>query len=342
MKLVILADLHCRVSGYDVVVDDLPERLYYPLMNIDKAAKYAKENDALFVIAGDLVHEHKNIHPLILSSLYAKLSEVSQMVDTVVIAGNHDYMIYNKQPVSWFPILHSIPNLTVVDPNEMYTDYDITFLSHGPIESMAEKLETIDTPFLISHFGLYEAKLSGTEYSAGDFSVSNLKRFKLVVLGHIHKPQRVSDNVLYVGSVMPISSAEYEEDKRFLYIDTDNLKNIKSVPTEYPKHSVINLQEEKIELEELEQRLVDENFKLICPKNHPLIKDLEKLKVKYPTRINLKIIEDMNTKTQIQESERLTKITISEIVEQALKLSKIPETYYPMVFAMAEKIQSGG
>ena len=87
---------------------------------------------------------------------------------------------------------------------------------------------------LISHFGLDEAQLSsGISIRAG-VKATDLKTFKLVLLGHYHKPQYLDcgkTSIYYVGSPIPVRRDEATEEKRFLVVDTDTF-DVVSVLTE--------------------------------------------------------------------------------------------------------------
>jgi len=141
---------------------------------------------------------------------------------------------------------------------ETYTEGNITFVPfHHQIFDILKSLKSND--ILASHFGLSEAMLQSGLSKIDKIKLSDLKKFKLLLLGHYHKPQHLSNeysNLYYCGGFTNHSWNDKNETKRFLIYDTETLK-VESVPMEnqieYKEFVIDNLETAKDVLIEAEK-----------------------------------------------------------------------------------------
>lgn len=320
MSYVFIADLHCRLTGFNNLVDGLPENIYYPLYNLELAAKKAKENDSILVILGDLIHEKKNINQLVLKKVCNMIEYITEdlKVETVIISGNHDYTEYNNESITWLEQLR-FSNLTVLMPGQQEISGRVLFIPNSPINSMNEALsnEYDEDTILVSHFGLYEAQLSGTEYKTGEFRLSQLKRFKRVILGHYHKPQEVG-NVIYIGSPTPVSVAEFPERKHFMTYDTISDK-VEYIDTVYPKTHTIDVAslDKEIDFTEIKKNVeLGDKYYIKTTNDFDNIQSLKKMEKEYPDFIKVKIVKENKTE---EKHETLSTINYDLIFSQIAK-----------------------
>jgi DNA repair exonuclease SbcCD nuclease subunit len=114
---------------------------------------------------------------------------------------------------------------------------------------------------LLAHYGVNEAKLgpAGVRMES-DLTVKQIKDFgyDLTLLGHIHKPQALADNIIVMGSAMAHSFHEVNEEKYFYVFDCESRELVK-YPTEAPKFIVYDIKTEE-DLKLLPMLMVPENY----------------------------------------------------------------------------------
>jgi len=329
MKYVVISDLHCKLRGFDKIVDGVPELIYFPLLNLRKAKDLAKKENADLLILGDLIHEKRNINQVVLDEVIKALVECTNEVNTIIVMGNHDYINDFGKKYSWLNNL-ILNNAQIVKPGEPLIDGNCAFVAHNDKESLSEDLSNCnlgeDTNILFSHFGLQEAKLSSTDYQTGEFSATAFSQLSLVILGHYHKPQKVKENCYYVGSSIPTNISEYDEEKRMLIVDTDTLE-VQSIPTVYPKTVKLDLNKTKIDLKKIPEKVEDElsKFVITVEKGSEQIPELIKLKNKFPGYISLKIEEKEDKVQSENQISDIDALSFELILDKLLEKNDVPE-----------------
>jgi DNA repair exonuclease SbcCD nuclease subunit len=97
---------------------------------------------------------------------------------------------------------------------------------------------------LFGHFQVKGAYLNNSQTTSG-IPLEALSGFDLVLLGHIHQPQSVTDRIHYVGSPFQQDWGEANQNKRVVIVDTETLQ-ITTVPMlHYPEYKVVNFSEFK-------------------------------------------------------------------------------------------------
>lgn len=329
MKYVIIGDLHCKLTNYSLTVNGIPEQLYFPLKNLKNAAKYAKENNAKLIIAGDIINSKLLIHQQIITEVMETLLEIkNDNVDIYILLGNHDYEILNEKVYSYLLNL----NIKIATPQNPIIEDEFALVSYSKPELMMEELQNINTDnlkLLVSHLGLIEGELTGSEFKIGEFSIKQFSHLKNVwiILGHYHKPQKVSERIYYVGSPIPTRLDELDEEKRFLFLDTDK-DEIKSISTEYPKIKQFDLTiDEKINIKEIEKDIKKSFSKYIfnIPSNYNYIKELRNLSNNYRGYIFLKT---KNEDIEYNKIENIENINLKDIFNDFLKIKTSYEEKY--------------
>jgi len=258
MKFIFIADLHLAQYG-PVVENDFPEKLYYILQSMQEVVDFAKAKKIqTIVVGGDIFHTKSIIHSLAQSVLLDFVRN-NRSIDFVVLDGNHDMSSKSaKASVSSLKCLDSEPNVhTIHEPEQ---NADIYFLPW--IHVSKELLSNVQSKFLVSHFGVNEAKLSSGISIVSDVGLRDLANFRYVLLGHYHKPQEIMSSSLslyYVGSLIQLDWSEKHEEKRFLVVDTE-LESIESFPTtRYRKYvELLVTKETKREVIERAKALLEE------------------------------------------------------------------------------------
>lgn len=234
MKIVFLADLHIKNWTDEKFVDNnIPLKLHEILSCVKQAIEYSLNNSIKkIVIAGD-TNDLKNIVHYDAFILFKKLiSSYSDKIQFVFLSGNHDESSLDTKSSS-IELFSDMNNVKVIFKDE-YIEDNITYVPWN--SKIKEKIQNINkNDILVAHFGLTEAQLVSDLSIVSPISFKDLKKFKLVILGHYHKPQQVG-HVWYVGSPIQLRRSETGEEKRFLVVDTNTL-DVESIPfTGYRKY----------------------------------------------------------------------------------------------------------
>lgn len=242
MKYVIMADFHFMLKGYSRSINGIPEHIYYPMVNMELGINKAKELDCPFVIAGDIIDDNEKISQIVYDYVYDSLQNAIENVETFIVIGNHDYFEQNGKRYSFLKKI----NTEIIESGNPLSTRDISLIGHNyDHNKIKEDFSNIDfesSKLIVSHFGLKEGLAGNSSYKGGEFSIKDFKEMKdkMLILGHYHKPQKVAENIYYVGSPNPIRIDEREDNKRFMVVDTDNME-IESIETIYPKIKTIKV-----------------------------------------------------------------------------------------------------
>ena len=250
-------DIH--LSGYQsdlLTKDGLTRRLSAIMHSLRTIGEYCRSNSIqFFEIWGDLINDKDLIYTVAQTAFKDFLVEYSDL-EFIIISGNHDLSSTGETQVSAISVFDGYPNVTVVNDilkqdNRIYLAY-----SHQIFDTL-KQLEASD--ILISHFGINEAMLQSGLSISTNVRLADLKKFKLVLLGHYHKPQDLNNDctrLYYSGNITHLTWNDKNEQKRFIVYDDESLE-VTSIPlTGFPefKEFVINTKEESISvLEEAEK-----------------------------------------------------------------------------------------
>lgn len=229
--LIHISDLHVRKVSrhqeYMAVFERLKERLV-GIVN-------GKHEDFLIVITGDLFHQKIDISNEQQMLLKTLLNDLSDIAEVIVIPGNHDLLVNNKDRMdSITPLIDGLNNMNVhyLKSTGMYKFDNIVFANYSVIEDcrrpnieeykdeMGEEGET--------YVGLYHAPLTGSKTELGfEFDTSdNVQIFDgldFVMCGDIHLHQEVKADipVVYAGSLIQQSFGENLSGHGFLIWNVD-------------------------------------------------------------------------------------------------------------------------
>ena len=244
MKRLATADLHLssystqkQKNGISVIIHDI-------FSSVIQMCNYAKSNRIKNIdILGDISHDKNIFYTKPFIEFRKFLKDNSDIIFTF-LGGNHDLSDTSDFPISSIEGFSDIPN--VICHTVMFIDDQLEIAWIPFSKNIKEKINLVSNcKILLSHFGLNEAMLSSGISITADVKIRDLKKFKLVLLGHYHKPQNI-ENVYYVGSPVQLNWGEKNEQKRFVVYDTENL-NVQSINFEgYTKHIelIINNEEE--------------------------------------------------------------------------------------------------
>ena len=239
MKFLFTADIHLSRYGQDKVHPDsnLPERLNSIKDTLYQMGQYCRDNDInTFIIGGDIMHSKSIIYSIAQELLLQFLSDFEDIVFWI-LDGNHDLSGKGSDAISSLSALRNIPHVQWItgkpegDPSQLFVPY-----THNVVNDVKNGKSEI----LLSHFGLSEGVLNSGISIVSQIKLADLiGKYKLVLLGHYHKPQEIiRDDIqlYYVGSPIQLDWGEKGDEKRFLIVDTNTLQ-VESVPTTgYKKH----------------------------------------------------------------------------------------------------------
>lgn len=204
----------------------------------------------LLIVAGDIFDSPTPPHQS-LELFYQFLHRVSSetQTETLIIAGNHDSGLLIEAPAKllaphrvrvwgklsnpehhWYEVTLKGESLDVC-AIPFFRSYEL--LPHGEgdaleaLKGFLTKKRSHPQLLILHHLaGMFEAagseqviSLSGVDSIPTDI----LKSFDYVALGHIHKPQRIGENMYYSGSPIPLRFSETKE-KSVVLIDLNQGK----------------------------------------------------------------------------------------------------------------------
>jgi len=178
-----------------------------------KVFRLARKYDVPVLFAGDMFHNQDSLSNVLLDKFLPKLYSWHKKTISYNITGNHDQCFPNtfeKQSPSYIKTFSKvIPNMKCIDFD--YVDLSIGIRLHGiPYISLNQGFEDIvracklgpGKNILMIHTDLPGAKDTnyrevGTSYN---INYDVFTPFDLVLSGHIHLPQELSDYILMMGS----------------------------------------------------------------------------------------------------------------------------------------------
>lgn len=238
-------------------------RLLKQLALLEGLLGYCKEHDCKFVHGGDLWNRRLLIPSDVIHLTYELLASFPE-VTMYFLIGNHDTYNWNSRCTP-LRVLNGLKHVSVIDyPCEVYFQPNtvISFAPYGaPIPAKsANRTENVYS-ILLAHYGVNEAKLGPANIRMeSDLTVKQLKEFNydLTLLGHIHKPQALANDVIVLGSPMAHSFHEVDEEKYFYVFDCET-KELVKYPTNAPKFIVHNIESKK-SLKTLSTVLQSDNY----------------------------------------------------------------------------------
>lgn len=331
MKFAYTADIHLSKYGQDAIEEtsNLPERLHSIKTALIQIAEYCIANNIeIVIIGGDLLHSKSIIYAIAQKIMLDYFRKYPNLI-FYVIDGNHDLSGKGSDVISALISLDNEPNV-----KRIKTDHKIleNILMVPYSYNMIKIIKGYTEDILISHFGLNEGILNSGISIVADVGLKDLiGNYKLILLGHYHKPQEIiNDNIslYYVGSPVQLDWGEKNEEKRFLVIDTDTLE-VESIPTiGYKKF--------------LEYEITEDNKQEIIKKARQEKECGSHVKIFQKTKINLDDISDLDIidKSEIDITNRgiSTSMSKADIFRRYAEAKEIPEKEIEYYLGVANKL----
>lgn len=234
-----LSDIHIRNSNQrQIEYSEVFEKTYKKLRSVIGQNKKI----SLIVLTGDILHAKTELSPESISMTYFFLKKLSDIANVIVIPGNHDTNLSNRQRLDALsPIINDIgklPNVYYLKNSGFYLYNNIIFGVTSIFDQIlltANKM-TADICKNISKYkhkykiGLYHGAVHSAETDVGfrmnreDLLVEHFKGYDYVFLGDIHKFQYMNENktIAYSGSLIQQSYGESIDNHGVLQWDLKN------------------------------------------------------------------------------------------------------------------------
>ena len=239
MQFVAFSDAHfynnssksyITASGYSSWLEE-------QLSIIESIFVYAEKNDVEMVIHnGDLFEEKNRINVPVYNKVFELFADYSKSFDIVLNTGNHD--VFTADLDSSLKPFSSICRVITEPYKYISDDTDIFFIPFGQFD-VEENYKLRDNIYniLVLHEVIAGLSTGTNSYQIGsEIKPIYLKKWDLVLNGHIHKPQELN-NILTVGSIMPQDFGEVGEQKRFIHFKDGE---IKSIPIDHPNFIILD------------------------------------------------------------------------------------------------------
>lgn len=237
-KILHLADIHIRTFKRHDEYQEQFEK-FYDLAEQEKPDR--------IVIAGDLVHQKIQLSPEAVNMVYTFLTRCSEIAKTIVLIGNHDFLVGNKDRMdSITPIITAMknPNIVYFDRSICYEDENVVWV---PVSLKDDNKfpECFDPKKKLkdkTYIGLFHSPLTGIKtdlgFTFGDvYSLDNFNGLDWVLCGDIHKRQVIKEEspiIIMVGSMIQQNFGEVITAHGYCSINLDDKTyNFIDIPNDY-------------------------------------------------------------------------------------------------------------
>jgi len=245
MKIAITADLHAHdyTSFARTLPNGMNSRLKRCLDALEQLLNYCRKNGITNIwFLGDLFHARSKIDIAVYTAVYELLKtwrgEGRQKI--LMAVGNHDqYLkdgsINSSMPLSELIIPWDIPGF--IDSEDR--KFGVSILPYmTPPEKIRTEIETELNQYpegmkkiLLAHLPISGAVVGSGFHPREEATLEDIQadKWDLVLLGHYHRRQRLTDNVWYVGAPIQQDFGDEGNDDGFMVLDTDTLE-LEAVP----------------------------------------------------------------------------------------------------------------
>ena len=256
---------------------DIPEakpmnsRLFNILNGLCDMREYATQHNITHIInAGDVFHKRGSISVTAFNAVHTVLESFHRAgISMYIIAGNHDQVDSSISPETSIHTFKDMCNI-IEKPQIISLAQGLDTISLVLVPYSKDKKFIMDSLYdlkcqvnskksiLVAHLGINGGTVGSGMYMMSDeYSLKDLTydKWKYVVLGHYHQPQRLTHNTIYAGT--PIQNTfndELPDDYEgggyngFFVLDTnmDNCdeKAIEFVPIVAPRYKTVQAVEE--------------------------------------------------------------------------------------------------
>lgn len=307
--MLIVNDVHLRLDNIDTVMDIM----------LQAAEKALSLSLSTVYVAGDFFDTRASQKLAVLKAFGEILDMYEEIgVGLVMIHGNHDLSSYSDT-YSWISPFKEHKSLRLIsEPEELKNIGGVTvsFLPFQDEDMMIKSIDSMsEADILIAHFELNGSISNGIAAKDRAISVSMLKKFGMVLLGHYHDSHYVADNVFHMPSAYQRNFAE-DSKKGFTVVSSDmSIRHEQSVFRPF-KTVTLNVDED---IAEDTRKLIkeannnDKNIRVKLEGSQAGLNSFKKDKFKL-VGIDIKVNHDkiFNSETGELEEVKIQNIDISE------------------------------
>lgn len=240
-RIIHLADIHIRLFKRKDEYKHVFKNLYKKLKNV------VQDGD-IMVIAGDLVHAKTEMSPEMVDLLNDFISNLSKICEVIITPGNHDANLNNiKRMDALSPVIKAmnLSNVHYLRNSGVYTMGNVAFAVMSVFSDIKDYPKAKDIDDTYTKIAIYHGPVNGSHTDTGyeihndKMTVNFFNGFDIVLLGDIHKKQRLQeygeiniDNtkikkpvIEYCGSLVQQNHGESLKNHGFLLWDIKNKKS---------------------------------------------------------------------------------------------------------------------
>ena len=175
------------------------------------------KDNAVVYIGGDIAHSKTDMSPELVDQLSRLFKNLSDIVPTIIIAGNHDCNLNNLSRLDVLtPIVNNLnhPNLHYLKDSGVYKCADVSFVvwdcwTKEKDFILADDVEG-DTKVVLFHGTVDRAETDLGFHLPSDVHIDKFKGYDLGLLGDIHKKQFLDkeETIAYCGSLVQQNHGE--------------------------------------------------------------------------------------------------------------------------------------
>ena len=225
-KIYHLADIHIRNLQRHKEYRDVFQKF------LDNVKSDEIQNSVIY-IAGDIAHAKTEMSPELIDQISWFLVECAKLREVIVIAGNHDCNLNNKNRLDVLtPIVQNInnPKIHYLRDTGVYNIHNLTFvvysiLDHKDNWPCADQVEG-ENKICLFHGPVNKAETDiGYTVSSNSFTADMFDGFDMALLGDIHRRQDLGKgygHVVYAGSMIQQNHGELLENHGYLLWDVES------------------------------------------------------------------------------------------------------------------------
>jgi DNA repair exonuclease SbcCD nuclease subunit len=164
------------------------------------------------IFTGDLVHSKNQMTPELIEFVAWILTECSSIAKTIIIPGNHDFLVNNTERLDALtPIINSLnnPNIVYYRDRGVYEDDNVSWCVYSQYQG---NIPPEITEANGRRIGLFHGPIQGLktdlgfEFGEEAYDIKKFDGLEVVLCGDIHLRQ-----TLYTDSVIEVDSGDVDE-----------------------------------------------------------------------------------------------------------------------------------
>lgn len=240
-KIFHISDIHIRLYRRSREYQSVLE-------NLISIINDRKDENSIIIVTGDIFHSKTEMSPESVSLGTLFLNKLSQILPTIVIAGNHDANLSNNNRLDSLSPLISIinennKNLLYYKETGWYFYQNLNIWVASVFdERMPQQFPDNDNPNICLYHGCVNNPVVNGIPMKSKFSVKDFQGFDFGLLGDIHNGALVSKDPLisYAGSLLQLNFGEQQDSHGILlwHLDDKRFERI-DIPNDYSFYNVV-------------------------------------------------------------------------------------------------------